>query len=107
MLVPIGNHRAEDSVRHNPVMQSGRGPGKGIGRDNHEDGGGQQRQEQADRPEGNAGRAKSYPEPAPWRKSFHNRMTFDMMTLPLGLLAHDFTKSLQSFSPGARRYKFS
>mgnify|MGYP003149581826 FL=1 len=96
VLVPIIDHRAKDLMRHNPVMQRRRGAGKGIGRDNHEYGGRQQREKHANRAERNASRAKADPEPAPRGKPFHDRTVFNMMTLPLRLLTQNFTKSLQS-----------
>ena len=103
--MPIGYHWAKNFMRHNPVMQSRGGAGKGIGRDDHENGRRQKREKHSDRAERNARRAKADPEPSPRGKPFHNKVTFDMMTLPLGLLARDFTKSLQKFSRGVMRHK--
>ncbi len=105
--MPVGYHRSEHFMRHDPVMQGGRGPRKSIGSDNHENSCRQKGQKQANRAERNARRAETNPEPAPRGKPFHNKVTFDMVTLPLGLLARDFTKSLQNFSPDMLRHKFS
>ena len=98
MLVPVGYHRAENFMRHNPVMQSGRGAGKGIGRNDHKNRRWQEREEHAYCAERHAGRAEADPEPSPRGKPFHNVMTFDMIVLPLGLLRREFTKSLQKLS---------